>query len=115
MTTATTTAPSSAEQMPPLPPYFYGAEAGDGEKCWMERDLYEYARAYAAQEVAKARAEFIPIAAKLARREPLRALDFLDGATHAGRVQLERGISGVDEALRLIAIEMDNLIRASDA
>ena len=45
----------TTEQMPPLPPYFYGAEAGDSEKCWMERDLYEYARAYAAQEVARER------------------------------------------------------------
>ena len=56
----------TTEQMPPLPPYFYGAETGDLEKCWMERDMHAYARAYAAQEVARERARHI---VKLERHE----------------------------------------------
>lgn len=54
----TTTAPSSAEQMPA--PYLMVYEAGDfgyGARVVAEKDAEDYARAYAAQEVAKYKAD----------------------------------------------------------
>lgn len=86
---------------------------------WVEPGRYEketHQLAWLAWKAARPKrpavGAIVNVAAELAQRKPLRALDPLTEASRIGRLQMARAYAQADEDTRLLAIKLADAVRA---